>query len=91
MLRFIQMLFNVVTPLTPRADYGEVIYIQDPETEGFSAHYSRYPETFGQGQDQKEALKSLNRTLKAVLLLEAKEAAEDRVKGQDQKRRLLHA
>jgi predicted RNase H-like HicB family nuclease len=93
MLRLIRNFFKL---FSRGKEYGKPVFIQDAESGGYSAHYENYPETFGQGENKKEALKSLNKTLDAVLRIEAAEAAEisnlvnnDKAK-QDGKRRLQH-
>jgi predicted RNase H-like HicB family nuclease len=50
------------------------VYVQDPESMGFSAYFEEFPDTFAQGLTKDEALNNLWKTLGAVFSSYSKKA-----------------
>ena len=50
------------------------VFVQDPESMGYSAYFEEFPDTFAQGLTKDEALHNLWKTLGAVFLSYSKQS-----------------
>ena len=59
------------------------IFVQDPETKGFTAFFAQFPNIIAEGSNEEEATKNLMHTLKVVFEHQKNEELKDGCHSKD--------